>query len=151
MPKVGSDVNGTVTRTEHYGTYFDVSGVEVLVLLPELSWTVPAPELTVGDCHTIKLIRRTPSGFCGSLRRLDVEGNPYLSIAKMPSDTKHKAKVFSNIDSIVMAELAEGAWGPVSGKSVVNLSVGEEILVRVRVLDAEEGKAELQLCEPDDG
>lgn len=102
----------------------------------------------VGQTLEVKLIRKTPTAFSGSLRRLDRKGNPYLRLATSTGDGGHEAMVYQVHGARVLVELASGAWGPVTGVDVAQLGVGDLVQVKATTVDPEEGHAEFEVWRP---
>jgi len=141
---VGDTLHGTVVRVEEYGVYVDAAGCEVLVLVPELSWKPPPPQYRVGQHLHVKLIRKTPRGFSGSVRRLNRGENPYLALEEAPSGTTHVGRV-KYVEDTVDVELPNRALGPVVGDGVEGLEIGDKVEVKPIEVDAEEGKVRFEL------
>ena len=153
---IGKTVRARVTETFASGVVLEQGGIEILVLVPEISWsTCPVDiegQFTVGDEIDVKILRSNPDtgGYVGSIRRTKMEHSPfhkYVSQVKCRMDAV-VAQVLPPFEgaTIVRVQLPDGIKAQIKVPSAdCGLSVGDDVSVVVIGVDAENGELKLKL------
>ncbi len=142
MLEIGDVMLAEVSHVEEYGVEFTVDGQQVLVLLPDLSWTTPVrpkDDFRIGDRIPIKvlaIVDRERHQWRGSVREAQPpESNSYRKYIGLPSWTRSlRATVILVLPDKAIARLDDGC--------IVNLRAdgsvackGDSVLCEIEAVD----------------
>ena len=152
-------VEATVTRTEVYGIYLSHEQHDILVLIPEVSWTRVAGGscsnfTRVGDRHAVKILRYVPEKktYLGSIRQANPEANPWREPLSFDVETVWEGRVTHEIyrnerTNIVLyiVEIKEGVVGALKvTPNTAYLKKGDKVSVVIKSIKRDRQEVELE-------
>lgn len=151
--QTGQIVDAEVTRVEQYGAFLQHEGIEIVVLVPEVTWQVGclADDIVkIGDEVRVLLLNPysdESARWAGSIKQ--VLPNPYQSLSQdigsQNEPKEEKGKIIRLNDRSITIEIPSGAQGHAIGKKGAHYKVGDLILVRIVSLDAKQGLLRLEI------
>jgi len=113
--KEGEMIEGTVKNLTDYGAFIDLSGIDGLLHITDISWGRtghPSDRLSVGDRIKVKVLHFDQEKEKVSLGLKQALPDPWNSVAeKYPIEFRIKGKVVNITDYGVFVELEEGVEG----------------------------------------
>jgi ribosomal protein S1 len=150
MLKIGEMINALVYRTEPFGVFLRYEGNEILVHLPELSWTDlrPANERGLMDkVIKVKIIdyNEKKDQWVASARKADGVVNPYLELSKKPVGVFLNGKIIRRTMDEYLIELENGAIGRLEDDPRAPIEMGQDVSVSIISLEPDEGRRGLKM------
>jgi len=113
--KEGEMIEGTVKNLTDYGAFIDLSGIDGLLHITDISWGRtghPSDRLSVGDRIKVKVLHFDQEKEKVSLGLKQALPDPWNSVSeKYPIESRIKGKVVNITDYGVFVELEEGVEG----------------------------------------
>jgi small subunit ribosomal protein S1 len=113
--KEGELIEGTVKNLTDYGAFIDLSGIDGLLHITDISWGRtghPSDRLSVGDRIKVKVLHFDQEKEKVSLGLKQALPDPWNSVSeKYPIESRIKGKVVNITDYGVFVELEEGVEG----------------------------------------
>ena len=156
MIKIGDIIEARIKSVFEYGIYLECDSQELFVDILEVAWVPAMPslrKLALGNAIRVRVIGYdiARGRFCASIRRVDPRSNPYRTL-------ESSGKLLERLRGVVLlvhpehvqVEIAPGLIGYISGVRLdQTYRSGDIVCVRVSSLDAELGKMDVKVCNPE--
>lgn len=150
---------GTVTSTTHFGAFVDIGGIEGLLHISDMSWhRVERAEAAVkiGQSLQVKILKYDPATQRISLGLKQLQPHPWQGVAQrypVGSVVKGGVTTLTNFGAFVQLEpgvegllhISELSWKDRTAKPQDILKAGQEIAVKVLLVDPAKEKVSLSL------
>jgi hypothetical protein len=158
-PEIGDSVRVTVRRIEVYGMFCEYETHQILVLIPEVSWTscfCSCEQVAdIGDEFDVKILNidKVRNRIAGSIRALYPDNNPWSGAWQLNVGDLVEATVVRWVEQAdrcndaggYLLALRPGAFVMLCDIPAGTLKPGEKRVVRVVSMDATRGKVEVTL------
>ncbi len=155
----GQVVTGTVTSITNFGAFVDIGGVEGLLNVSDISWQrseKPGACVNVGQSLEVKILKYDAATHRISLGLKQLQPHPWANVpARYPigSTVKGRVTTMTNFGAFVELEpgveglihVSELSWKERVSKPQDKLKTGEEVTVKVILVDPAKEKLSLSL------
>lgn len=157
---VGQEISGTVKRLAEFGAFIDLGGIDGLIHLSELSWKrVKKVEdvLTIGQTVNVTITKIDAVNQKIGLKLVETLDNPWMDIHSHLNEGDILMGEVTNLQSFgAFVSVKDGIEGLVHISQISEeriqrpqekLHIGQEVMVRVMSVDAENQKLSLSIKE----
>jgi small subunit ribosomal protein S1 len=155
----GQVLEGTVASITHFGAFIDIGGVEGLLHVSDMSWQraeKPSAFVKVGQTLQVKVLKYDPATHRISLGLKQLQKHPWADVpARYPvgSEVKGRVTTMTNFGAFIelqpgvegLLHVSELSWKERVAKPQEILKAGEEVTVKVILVDPSKEKLSLSL------